>query len=61
VADLMNWDTICGRFNGLGYYLWQILRAINPFVADLMCLNVAKWHFSGVMAYGCTLYNLQPT
>ena len=36
MADLMNWDTICGRFNGLGYYLWQILWAGLLFVSDLM-------------------------
>ena len=36
MADLMDWDTICGRFNGLGYYLRQILMTITPYVADLM-------------------------
>ena len=24
VADFMDSDTICGRFNGLRYYLWQV-------------------------------------
>ena len=36
MADILDKNTICGRYYGKRYYLWQVLWPQILFVADIM-------------------------